>query len=82
MSSVLLLTANQHAHCWLTDGSAVRLQNASGTIALVGTLAYVLSFALGAGAVPGVLVSEINPAAIRGERTQSNACQFGKFLMV
>jgi len=43
------------------------VQGASGTIALVGTLAYVLSFALGAGAVPGVLVSEINPAAIRGE---------------
>ena len=36
------------------------MQSASGTIALVGTLAYVLSFALGAGAVPGVLVSEIN----------------------
>ncbi len=40
----------------------------SGTIALVGTLAYVLSFALGAGPVPGLLVPEITPARIRGER--------------
>ena len=39
----------------------------SGTIALVGTLAYVLCFAFGVGPVPGVLVSEINPGNIRGE---------------
>ena len=38
----------------------------SGTIALVGTLAYVLCFAFGVGPVPGVLVSEINPGNIRG----------------
>ena len=35
-------------------------------MALVGTLAYVLCFACGAGPVPGILVSEINPGAIRG----------------
>lgn len=39
----------------------------SGSLALVGTLAYVLSFAIGVGPVPGILVSEINAAAIRGE---------------
>lgn len=43
------------------------MQAMSGNIALVGTLAYVLSFAIGVGPVPGILVSEINAAAIRGE---------------
>ncbi len=43
------------------------MQSMSGTIALVGTLAYVLSFAVGVGPVPGILVSEINAAAIRGK---------------
>lgn len=43
------------------------MQSISGTIALVGTLAYVLSFAVGVGPVPGILVSEINAAAIRGK---------------
>lgn len=38
----------------------------SGNIALFGTLAYVLSFAVGVGPVPGILVSEINSNAIRG----------------
>ena len=42
------------------------MQSISGTIALVGTLSYVLSFAVGVGPVPGILVSEINAAAIRG----------------
>ena len=42
------------------------LQAMSGTIALVGTLSYVLAFAIGVGPVPGILVSEINAAAIRG----------------
>ena len=46
----------------------------SGTIALVGTLAYVLSFALGAGPVPGLLVPEITPARIRGEQLQFGVC--------
>lgn len=43
-----------------------QLASISGNIALVGTLAYVLMFAVGVGPVPGILVSEINAAAIRG----------------
>jgi len=43
-----------------------QLASISGAIALVGTLAYVLMFAVGVGPVPGILVSEINAAAIRG----------------
>jgi hypothetical protein len=39
---------------------------AAGPIALGGTLAYVLAFALGAGPVPGLLVPEIAPARLRG----------------
>lgn len=38
----------------------------SGTIALVGTLFYILSFAIGAGPVTGLLVPEINSARVRG----------------
>lgn len=49
-------------------GCAFTLQGVSGAIALIGTLAYVLCFALGVGPVPGVLVSEINPGSIRGAR--------------
>ena len=40
--------------------------SSSGTIALVGTLTYVICFALGAGPVPGILVPEINPPKLRG----------------
>lgn len=50
----------------LTVRRGRELQSISGTIALVGTLAYVLMFAVGVGPVPGILVSEINAAAIRG----------------
>lgn len=50
------------------------LQAMSGTIALVGTLSYVLAFAIGVGPVPGILVSEINAAAIRGMH-----CTFGNY---
>ena len=39
----------------------------SGTIALVGTLLYILSFAVGAGPVSGLIVPEINNAVVRGE---------------
>jgi hypothetical protein len=39
----------------------------SGTIALGGTLAYILSFAIGAGPVSGLIVPEINKEAVRGE---------------
>jgi hypothetical protein len=42
------------------------LKGVSGPVALCGTLAYILSFALGAGPVPGLLVPEITPAKIRG----------------
>lgn len=38
----------------------------AGTIAFAGTVAYVLSFALGAGPVPGLLVPEINSESLRG----------------
>ncbi len=38
----------------------------TGGIALCGTLAYILSFAMGAGPVPGLLVPEITAARIRG----------------
>ena len=38
----------------------------AGPVALAGTLAYIVSFALGAGPVPGLLVPEIAPAALRG----------------
>ena len=38
----------------------------SGVIALCGTLFYILSFGLGVGPVPGLLVPEIAPADIRG----------------
>lgn len=42
------------------------LAGVSGPIALIGTLAYVLSFAVGAGPVPGLLVPEITGDRIRG----------------
>lgn len=38
----------------------------SGTIALAGTLLYILSFAIGAGPVSGLIVPEINNAVVRG----------------
>jgi hypothetical protein len=41
------------------------LQPYSGTIAVVGTIAYVLSFALGAGPVTALLIPELNPASTR-----------------
>ena len=42
------------------------LAHIRGSIALFGTLAYVLTFSLGAGPVPGLLVPEITPARLRG----------------
>ncbi|KAL4437118.1 hypothetical protein ABPG75_004257 [Micractinium tetrahymenae] len=42
------------------------LSGMTGGIALFGTLAYILSFAMGAGPVPGLLVPEITAARIRG----------------
>ncbi len=44
-----------------------QLASSAGTIAFAGTVAYVLSFALGAGPVPGLLVPEINTEQMRGE---------------
>jgi hypothetical protein len=38
----------------------------SGTIALAGTLLYILSFAIGAGPVSGLIVPEMNNAVVRG----------------
>ena len=43
-----------------------QLASNAGTIAFAGTVAYVLSFALGAGPVPGLLVPEINSEKMRG----------------
>ena len=47
--------------------SLPQLAGSAGTIAFAGTVAYVLSFALGAGPVPGLLVPEINTEQMRGE---------------
>lgn len=46
--------------------SLPQLASNAGTIAFAGTVAYVLSFALGAGPVPGLLVPEINTEQMRG----------------
>eukprot|EP00210_Caulerpa_lentillifera_P006690 g6393.t1 len=43
------------------------LSGVSGTIALLGTLAYILFFGLGVGPVPGLLVPEIASAEVRGQ---------------
>ncbi|KAK9818467.1 hypothetical protein WJX74_006914 [Apatococcus lobatus] len=43
------------------------LAHLRGSIALWGTLAYVLTFSLGAGPVPGLLVPEITPSRLRGQ---------------
>ena len=40
----------------------------TGTIAFVGILGYIISFSLGAGAVTGLMVPEVNPERLRGER--------------
>ena len=39
----------------------------AGTIAFVGILGYIISFSLGAGAVTGLMVPEVNPERLRGE---------------
>jgi len=39
----------------------------AGTVALGGTLLYILAFAIGAGPVTGLIVPEINAAAVRGQ---------------
>ena len=44
------------------------LSGVTGGIALLGTLAYIACFALGAGPVPGLLVPEITASRIRGAR--------------
>ncbi|GLC50831.1 hypothetical protein PLESTB_000436800 [Pleodorina starrii] len=43
------------------------LQPHAGSIAVVGTLAYILAFALGAGPVPATIVPELNPLSTRGK---------------
>ena len=52
--------------------SLPQLASSAGTIAFAGTVAYVLSFALGAGPVPGLLVPEINTEQMRGEHMASS----------
>ena len=44
-----------------------QLASLSSSIAITGTVAYMVFFALGAGPVPGLLVPEITPARLRGE---------------
>ena len=44
-----------------------QLQPWAGPLALAGTLAYVASFAMGAGPVPALLISELFPARLRGK---------------
>ena len=48
-----------------------QLASMSSTIAIVGTVAYMVFFALGAGPVPGLLVPEITSARLRGEPPRS-----------
>ena len=43
-----------------------QLSALSGTIALVGTIGYILAFACGTGPVPGLLVPEMTAARVRG----------------
>ena len=50
----------------------------SGGVALFGTLAYIVAFALGAGPVPALLVPEMNPEAVRSKvRALRGACDPG-----
>jgi hypothetical protein len=42
------------------------LSSVAGSVALAGTLGYILCFAAGAGPVPGLLVPEITPSRVRG----------------
>ncbi len=51
------------------------LAHLRGSIALFGTLAYVLTFSLGAGPVPGLLVPEITPARLRGMQAKMQLCK-------
>ena len=44
-----------------------QLASLSSTIAITGTVAYMVFFALGAGPVPGLLVPEVTPARLRGK---------------
>ncbi len=50
-----------------------QLAGLSSTIAITGTVAYMVFFALGAGPVPGLLVPEVTPARLRGERSSYHA---------
>lgn len=45
----------------------------SGTVALFGTLLYILSFGLGVGPVPALIVPEIAPADIRGAQLRQGS---------
>lgn len=56
------------------------LKEYSPAIAVGGTLLYILSFALGAGPVTGLIIPEFNPNVIRGEylhRWHSSSCHHG-----
>jgi len=46
--------------------SVPALQSMAGTLSLVGTLGYILAFALGCGPIPALLSSEVFPVQVRG----------------
>eukprot|EP00803_Ostreobium_quekettii_P007807 evm.model.scf_365.5 EVM.evm.TU.scf_365.5 scf_365:75709-82248(+) len=50
------------------------LKALSGTLALGGTLAYILCFGLGVGPVPALIVPEMNPAEVRGLAMSAAMC--------
>ena len=50
-----------------------QLAGLSSVIAITGTVAYMVFFALGAGPVPGLLVPEVTPARLRGKSPRGSA---------
>lgn len=75
LRAVLPPFTGRSCHRPCTRSLALSCAGLTGAIALLGTLAYILSFAMGAGPVPGLLVPEITPARIRGApRRRFAAC--------
>lgn len=59
---------HEHASCESDDHPTSPLfrQAYSAPVAVGGTLAYILAFALGAGPVTALIIPELNPAKMRG----------------